>query len=186
MGSHKGSEISDYTPRNHVVTCILAYIPRYSLCMLDVATVACSSDFHACPVVDQSASVNTRMSNLLPLNLMPISTVRRIHCSRFTINVHVTLVGFKPNRDSKPAAYDMSVGTGTKTKKCPQPSDTMDCIAKEPKECSEEIQRIIIIYRSMLGAHLYLSMNTRPHLYLSMNTRPQVDHSAHHPPNLRR
>ena len=60
--------------------------------------------------------------------------------------------------------FSAHLGTGTKTRKCPLPSDTMDRIAKEPKECSEEDQRYVdnFPYRSMLGALLYLSMNTRP------------------------
>ena len=60
--------------------------------------------------------------------------------------------------------FRVHLGTETKVRKCPRPSDTMDRIAKEPKECSEEDQRYVdnFPYRSMLGALLYLSMNTRP------------------------
>ena len=61
--------------------------------------------------------------------------------------------------------FSAHIGTENKTRKCPLPSDTMDRIAKEPKEGSEEDQRYVnnnFPYRSMLGALLYLSMNTRP------------------------
>ena len=53
--------------------------------------------------------------------------------------------------------FSAHLGTGTKTRKCPLSSDTMDRIAKEPKECSEEDQRDLdnFPYRNMLGALLY-------------------------------
>ena len=39
--------------------------------------------------------------------------------------------------------YREQLGTENKTRKCPLPSDTMDRIAKEPKEGSEENQRYV-------------------------------------------
>ena len=58
------------------------------------------------------------------------------------------------------------LGTETNIRKCPLPCDTMNRIAKEPKECSEEDHRYVdnFPYRSMLDALLYLSMNTRPNI----------------------
>ena len=46
-----------------------------------------------------------------------------------------------------------SVHLGIKTRKCPLPRDTMDRIAKEPKECAEEDQQCMnnFPYRNMLG-----------------------------------
>ena len=60
--------------------------------------------------------------------------------------------------------FSAHLGTENKTRKCPLPSDTMDRIVKEPKECSEEDQRYVdnFRYQRMLGALLYLSMNTFP------------------------
>ena len=60
--------------------------------------------------------------------------------------------------------FSAHLGTENKTRKCPRPSDTMDRMAKEPKECFEEDQRYVnnFPYLSMLGALLYLSMNARP------------------------
>ena len=60
--------------------------------------------------------------------------------------------------------FSAPLGTENKIRKCPLPSDTMDRIAKEPKECSEEDHRYVdnFPYRSMLDVLLYLSMNTRP------------------------
>ena len=40
--------------------------------------------------------------------------------------------------------FSAHLDTENKTRKCPLPSDTMDHIAKEPKECSEENQRIFL------------------------------------------
>ena len=39
--------------------------------------------------------------------------------------------------------FSTSLGTEIKTRKCPLPSDTMDCIAKELAEQSEEDQAYI-------------------------------------------
>ena len=60
--------------------------------------------------------------------------------------------------------FSAHLGTENKIRKRPLPSDTMDRIAKEPKECSEEDQWHVdnFPHRKMLGALLYLSMNTRP------------------------
>ena len=60
--------------------------------------------------------------------------------------------------------FNAHLGTENKFRKYPLPSDTLDRIAKEPKECSEEDQWYVdnFPHRSMLSALLYLSMNTRP------------------------
>ena len=49
--------------------------------------------------------------------------------------------------------FSTYLGAGNKTSKFPFPSDTMDCIAKESMERSEEDQAYIdnFPYRSMMG-----------------------------------
>ena len=55
--------------------------------------------------------------------------------------------------------FSAYLGTENKIRRYPLPSDTLDRIAKEPKECSEEDQRYVDnfpFYRRILGAlHIY-------------------------------
>ena len=60
--------------------------------------------------------------------------------------------------------FSAFLGPPTKIRKSPLPSDTPERIAREAPQLTEEEQAYIdnFPYRSLLGALLYLSMNTRP------------------------
>ena len=63
------------------------------------------------------------------------------------------------------------MGTETKTRKCPLPSDTKDCIAKEPAERSVEDKAYFDIPTEICWKNFSTcQMNTRPDIYYAVGS----------------